>query len=128
MPSYDSKQFNPPAPVAYVTLRTSETLIQVSDVPMLLDTGADVTLIPQSVLPSLEITLSAENRYELTGFDGSKSLASVVQLDPIFGRKTFRGRLLVIDQPLGILGRNILNATTILFDGPKLNWKEKPPS
>ncbi len=47
MPAYDSTLFNPPAPLARVTLRNPETGAVWSDVPMLLDLGADATLIPQ---------------------------------------------------------------------------------
>lgn len=42
-------------------------------------------------------------------FDGSISIASVVQLEMSFLRKTFRGRFLLIDQGWGVLGRDILN-------------------
>ncbi len=58
-------------------------------------------------------------------FDGSLSVAQVVELDLIFLRRAFRGRYLIIDQKCGILGRDILNYITLLLDGPRLNWDEK---
>ena len=48
MPGYDSSGMPPPAPVAIVTLRNSSTAALVSDVALLLDTGADVTLLPRA--------------------------------------------------------------------------------
>jgi len=48
MPEYNASLFTPPAPVARVTLRNQDNGSTISDVPMLLDTGADVTLIPES--------------------------------------------------------------------------------
>jgi len=48
MPKYDTENFDPPAPVAYVSIRDPETGASLSDVPMLIDTGADVTLLPAS--------------------------------------------------------------------------------
>jgi hypothetical protein len=30
----------------------------------------------------------------------------------------------LLDQPWGILGRNVLNAVSLLFDGPRLVWDE----
>ena len=48
MPSYDSFLFTPPAPLARVIIRNPLSGATVSDVPMLLDTGADVTLLPQA--------------------------------------------------------------------------------
>src|SRR5581483_2423153 len=47
MTSYDGHFFNPRAPVARVTLRDSTNGKTVSQVLMLLDSGADVSLIPQ---------------------------------------------------------------------------------
>jgi hypothetical protein len=42
MPKYDAENFDPPAPVAYVSLRDPATGASMSNVPMLIDTGADV--------------------------------------------------------------------------------------
>jgi hypothetical protein len=56
----------------------------------------------------------------LMGFDGHKSIAQVVYLDLIFLNKTFKGKFLVINQDIGILGRNILNRISLLLDGPNL--------
>ncbi len=50
MPSYDATHFDPPAPIAQVILRDPHSEAAVSDVPLLMDTGADITLLP--VLPS----------------------------------------------------------------------------
>jgi hypothetical protein len=46
MPSYDAAHFDPPAPVARVTLRNPHSGATVPDVPLLLDTGADITFCP----------------------------------------------------------------------------------
>jgi hypothetical protein len=124
MPDYDATQFDPPAPLAHVTLRNPDTGATVSDVPMLLDSGADVTLIPQAVVDRLDVVAELDKRYELMGFDGSTSLASIVRLELIFCRLTFRGQFLLIDQVWGVLGRNVLNAVPLLFDGPRLTWDE----
>ena len=48
MPNYESTSFVPPAPVASVTVRNIETGRMIDSVPLLLDTGADVTLLPRS--------------------------------------------------------------------------------
>ena len=92
---------------------------------MLLDSGADVTLIPQMALSRLNITSVQDKRYELIGFDGNTSFAPVVQLELIFCRRTFRGQFLLINQEWGILGRNVLNSVPLLLDGPNLTWSDK---
>ena len=124
MPAYDAVFFDPPAPLARVTLRNSDTGVIRSDVPMLLDSGADISLIPQTAADALGLAAVPERHYELVGFDGGTSLAPVVQLELVFSRRTFRGQFLLIDQEWGILGRNILNAIPLLLDGPRLTWDE----
>ena len=128
MPTYDATLFNPPAPLARVTLRNPENGAILSDVPMLLDSGADVTLIPQAYVNRLDVAVVSDKLYELMGFDGGTSFAPVVQLELAFLRRTFRGQFLLIDQEWGVLGRNILNALSLLLDGPRLMWNEQRPS
>lgn len=125
MPVYDATRFDPPAPVADVTLRNPDTGAIWPGVPMLIDSGADVTLIPQSAVTHLDLAADPARQYELIGFDGSISFAPVVRLELVYGRLTFRGRFLLIDQSCGILGRNILNALSLLLDGPNLTWEER---
>ena len=125
MPTYDSTLFNPPAPLALVTLRNRGTGEALPEVPMLLDSGADVTLIPQASVTSLGLVALPDKRYELIGYDGNASFAQVVQLELVFCQKTFRRQFLIIDQAWGILGRNVLNAVRLLFDGPRLIWDEQ---
>ena len=107
MQAYDSSLFTPPAPLARVILRYPETGAVASDVLMLLDTGADITLLPQSSVDQLGIKVDQKEGYELMGFDGSISVARVVQLDLLFLRRTFKGRFLLINQEWGLLGRDI---------------------
>lgn len=125
MPPYDANLFDPPAPLASVTLRNPGTNLMSSDVPMLLDTGADVTLIPSATLAQLKIGSVKHKSYQLIGFDGSTSFAPMVQLELIFCRRIFRGQFLLIDQAWGILGRNVLNAVALILDGPNHTWDEK---
>ena len=91
---------------------------------MQLDTGADVTLVPQTAIHKLGLTVISDVQYKLIGFDGSASFASATQLKLVFGRGTFRGRYLLIDQNTGVIGRDILNLVPLLFDGPHLDWSE----
>jgi hypothetical protein len=122
MPSYNRDSFDPLAPVALVELRNQLTHQLVAHIPMLMDTGADVTLVPQTALDYLQLTPSSETAYELAGFGGEKRVVAAVQLDLIWGRKIFRGQFLPIDEPWGILGRNVLNALDLRLNGPQLTW------
>ena len=124
MPTYDGVHFDPPALVARVVLRCPQTGRQVADVEILLDSGADVTLLPRTAAIQVGAVATPEQRCELMGFDGSRSFADVVFLDLILLGKAFRGRYLLTDDPCGILGRDVLNHLSIWLDGPGLLWSE----
>jgi predicted aspartyl protease len=127
MPDYDAKNFDPPAPVANVILRHPVTGASLSNIPMLIDTGADVSLLPREYVEQLGMEPVDDIVYEIQGFDGELKLANMVQLELVFLKMKFTGQFLLIDQPMGILGRNILNAVSILFDGPSGKWYELKP-
>lgn len=125
MPAYDSSLFDPPAPLARVTIRNPLSGATISDVPMLLDTGADVTLLPQAFVERLGISVDANEGYELRGFDGNVSVARVVAVDLLFLRRAFKGRFLLIGQEWGLIGRDVLNHVSLLFEGSRLDWSEQ---
>ena len=125
MPAYDRTLFDPPAPLAKVTIRHPTSGATISDVPMLLDTGADVTLLPQAFVEQIGINGDPNEGYELKGFDGNVSVARVVEVDLLFLRRAFKGRFLLIDQEWGLIGRDVLNHVSLLFDGVHLEWSEQ---
>src|SRR6266446_1807398 len=102
MPSYDVLRFSPPAPLASVALRDSTSGAVWPQVSVLLDTGADVTLLPRECLNRLGLAVDPSQVYEVMGFDGTRSTVPAIQLELIFLEQTFRGRFLLIDQDQGI--------------------------
>jgi hypothetical protein len=127
MPGYDASRYDPPAPVAAVSLRPSSGAgsDSIADVQLLVDTGADVTLLPRAAVACLgtDVQVVAQ-QYELMGFDGTRSTVDAVDLDLLFLGKAFRGRYLLTDEDHGVLGRDVLNALKLLFDGPGEEWSE----
>jgi len=124
MPAYDATLFDPPAPLARVAARNPRGGDILREVAMLVDSGADVSLIPRAAVERLGLDVDPGEAYELMGFDGHTSLAPAVQLELIFLGRAFKGRFLVIDRPWGILGRDILNEVSLGLDGPRLVWNE----
>jgi hypothetical protein len=109
-----------------VVVKSDQPGLLVDGVPMLLDTGADVSLLPSSLLGPL---LSADApQYELEAFDGSKSSAPAVTVELQLLGKSFRGQFLLIDNWYGVLGRNVLNHLSLVFDGPSGQWAEQMAS
>jgi hypothetical protein len=122
MPRYDASRFTPPAPVAWVTLRNPANGAELEEVPMLLDSGADVTLLPRQAVRELNVSVAPDTLYELTGFAENSSVSPIVKLELAFEGRTFRGQFLLVEQEWGIIGRNILNSVTVTLDGPNLAW------
>lgn len=127
MPGYDDRRFSPPAPVIEARLRNPRTGVSAPGVELLIDTGADVTLLPRTVADSLQIERS-RREYELVGFDGARSVAEAVHAELTLLHKIFRGQFLLIDQPIGFVGRDVLNSLFLAADGPRLTWQERPPT
>lgn len=125
MPPYDDRLFTPPAPIARVVLRHPARDQTVGDVPMLIDTGADATLLPRSAATALGLEGTGE-RYQLVGFDGTVSESEAVHACLTFSRRNFWGRYLLTDAEVGILGRDILNHLRLHLNGPALHWEEQP--
>jgi|SRR5256885_1165665 len=118
MPAYDASLFDPPAPLAQVTLSIPGNGTSVSDVPMLLDSGADVTLVQRSSVNRLGAIIDPNTAYEVYAFDGTVTYVQSVELDMDFLDRNFRGRFLITDEDVGILGRDILNLVSLVLDGP----------
>lgn len=123
MPAYEHAGFDPPAPVARVALRNPATGQTCTEVPMLLDSGADVTLVPERAAHDLGLSTNGP-QYELIGVEGMRIVASAVSLELRFLRRLFRGQFLLTHQPCGVLGRNVINNIPLLLDGPSLSWNE----
>jgi Aspartyl protease len=125
MPTYDSNVFDPPAPLARVSLRTLHDGNSVTDVPMLIDSGSDLTLIRERFVDELRVDLDPNESFELAGFDGHTIMAKSVRLDLLFLGRTFRGRFALVNSQSGILGRKSLNHFAVLLDGPRLSWQQQ---
>ncbi len=123
MQAYEAVRFDPPAPLALVSVKSSHLGIEVHNVPMLIDTGADVSLLPRSHVESF-ITSDA-TEYTLEAFDGSKSVAPAITAELLLLGKSFRGQFLLVDGWHGVLGRNVLNSLKLLFDGPNAHRGEE---
>lgn len=90
---------------------------------MLLDSGADISLVPEWCVERLQLSTIPDKQYELTSFDGQIRIAPAVELEMIFYGKTLRGRYIPIGQSWGILGRNVLNLFSLRLDGPNSVWE-----
>ena len=119
MPAYDTVDFDPPAPVARA--RIASSTLAAADVPMLLDTGADVSVVPRFIADQIDAAARASG-IRLKMYDGTQVDADVADLTLQLGTYRIRGTFVVADAEHGVLGRNILNLILLTFDGPSLRW------
>jgi predicted aspartyl protease len=118
-----SNSDDPPVPVAEVNLKKINSPERSRSLEMVLDTGADISLLPRSVLEEIGIKPSGK-KFLLVGFDGSTIESEIYVLQVILLGKRFEGAYSAIDEPIGIIGRDILNQLVLLLDGPQLQWSE----
>jgi predicted aspartyl protease len=122
-------QLTPPAPFVKVTVRCPTTGNQAPDLPAQIDTGADRTVVPGSVVQSLGLV--EDGRSVFQGFAGEEIELPIYlvemqvhDLPPVFTRVALGEKEAFI-----ILGRDVLNAHRILLDGPQLALEiDRPPS
>jgi predicted aspartyl protease len=118
VPAYD-RSFNPPAPVADVTIMHPVTGARSSVLRGKLDSGADVTVIPERVVAQLGMT--PKGRIWTRGYDGTYTQRSVYYVRlRVEGFNLASVRCVATDRANVLLGRNVLNHFVITLDGKNL--------
>ena len=91
------------------------------DVPLLIDTGADVRIVPRSAAEVVDADVRPSD-VAIRFFDGSEAACDVAELTIVLLRYRFRGAFVLGDEEYGVLGRNILNLLALTLDGPRRTW------
>ena len=119
MAAYDTTGWDPPAPIVRATVRgPSQVAIAV---PMLIDTGSDITVVPRSVAEAVGAALHP-SRISVQFYSGAEETWDEAHLTVGLARFRFEGLFLVAESSYGILGRNVLNLVLLTLDGPRLRW------
>ena len=63
-----------------------------------------------------------DRAYEVMAYDNTVRECHSVHAEVVFMRGRFKGAFVVLDQEIGVLGRNILNHFVVTLDGPRLEW------
>lgn len=119
MPAYETSGFQPPAPV--IRAKIVGPAGARTDVALLLDSGADVSVVPRAAASAVGARISRSTA-AIQFLVGQEVMLEQAQLAVEFMRYRFRGAFLVVDSTHGIIGRNILNAFALTLDGRHLEW------
>jgi predicted aspartyl protease len=113
--AYDAS-LDPPGPVVPVRISgpVGEEAVML---PMLVDTGADCTLVPASIVRRLG--LPQVDVVGLTGVGGARSRATVHAASVELGGAHLIARVVAFADE-AILGRDVLNQVVVTLDGPGL--------
>lgn len=115
----------PPAPAFPVRVRHPALRDRSLDLTGKIDTGADLTAIPVSVVAAL--TLDRTTDMAVAGFDGLPRRVELyaVQLELPTGERS-RLNALAVPADYVLLGRDVLNQLRLLLDGPALSLEILP--
>jgi predicted aspartyl protease len=119
MPAYD-QSFDPPAPVASILVYHPEKPDIEWPLKARLDTGADVSLLPESVVHAFSLPIVS--RVLTEAYDGAQSVLNAYEA-ALTVEGTDIGRVVMValaQEDSALLGRDILNRFVITLDGPAL--------
>lgn len=120
MASDYSRQYVPAMPVLTLTLSAPEIASTGVSVTALLDSRADICVVPRTLLSRLD--LSTGEIAWIRGQWGEPIQVTRFALDLYLDNSTVLPSIDVVSDPVGrevILGRNVLNKLRLLLDGPR---------
>lgn len=115
-----SHAYSPPAPILMISLAVPEEAPPIGPYPALIDTGADGTLVPSTLLEELGVPVEYVT-YIRSHLGDKAHSASVYTIDIVFNASRLPNIEVVGDQWGNevVLGRNVLNRIRLQLDGPK---------
>jgi Retroviral aspartyl protease len=115
-----NQQFAPPAPFVHVTIRSRDGAKEVGELPALLDTAADKSVIPLRVVNELNLVKVREASVEGVGGHVERYPTFLVQLAIRSLPPVVVEVLATPEEAYVLLGRDVLNHFRVFLHGPDL--------
>jgi len=113
---YIKNDFDPPAPVLEISLSSPVSQGEAIKIPALLDSGADITVIPQDIVYKLQ--LKYVDRLPTSGYDGSSKDSCVYSVKiAIENLGNYIIKVIALERDNVLVGRDMLNKWSILLKG-----------
>lgn len=117
-----NREVDPPAPFVEVIIQHPENLELSTRLQAKIDTGADISAIPTSLVSQLQLPVASKMLVE--GYDGvSATVSSYSALFEIADTRFENWEVIVFPDNYILLGRDILNYFYIQLNGPELTFK-----
>ena len=120
-----STNYYPPAPVIKIQISSAEKVVKLEYLG-LLDTGADISVIPNHLVKDLK--LKPRGEIDAQGYNGEIIRKRFYNANIFLEERSFEN-VPVISSPVEgmLVGRNMLNQLTILLEGKKLSFQISDP-
>ena len=116
-----NQEIEPPGPFLDIIIRHPRSPAKFQSVPAKLDTGADVSAIPQRIADELELLPTRTILIE--GYDGSQTIIETYTVTIEAATARFlQVEVILIPDESALLGRDLLNFFYIQLNGPALTF------
>ena len=113
---FENGALDPPGPVVDAALLGVDGAAFAC--PLLLDTGANTTVVPLAVAVAAGFAPAAAETVRAAGFDGRADEYPELELTLVIFGRTVSGWFLLVDADRGFLGRDVLRFFRVRYDGP----------
>ncbi len=123
---YDNTVLKPPGPIVSVIVRPSGRDLPSQKALGELDTGSDMTVIPESFV--MQMRLIPERSVLLSGYDGNDTKRDTFIVDLELADCTLKSvRVVAVPRATMLLGRDVLNHFVITLDGKAQTFEMVDP-
>ncbi len=109
-----------PAPTCLMTIfsRSSDLMTRIE---MIVDSGAEITCIPEALIPSLGKLKKGEVTAESFSGETYDRISYFIEIE-FLGKRFKNLEVVPVDVDHGYLGRDVLNHFRLILDAPQASW------